>query len=176
MIKNSIFLCICLFLVSCTGNVVVEDTKTVKPGEYDENLENANKMMTFSEDEQIDDYIARHSWDMQKTGTGLRYWIYSKGDGPMAKEMTIVRFNFKVELINGFVCYDSKTDGYQEIQLGHSNAPGGLEEGLALMSQGDKAKLILPSHLAYGLLGDQDKIPTRAILIYDVEILEVREM
>jgi FKBP-type peptidyl-prolyl cis-trans isomerase len=113
-------------------------------------------------------------WKMSTSPTGLRYWIYKDGDGNQAQKMSVVRFNFKVELINGFVCYDSTVDGYQEIQLGRSTAPGGLEEGLAMMREGDRAKLILPSHLAFGLLGDQNKIPTRAILIYDVEILQVR--
>ena len=43
------------------------------------------------------------------------------------------------------------------------------------MKEGDKAKLILPSHLAYGLIGDQNKIPQKATIIYDIELLELIE-
>ena len=41
------------------------------------------------------------------------------------------------------------------------------------MKVGDKAKFIIPSHLAFGLLGDENKIPKRATLVYDVELIDV---
>ena len=50
----------------------------------------------------------------------------------------------------------------------------GLEEGILLMKTGGKAKFILPPHLAYGLPGDGKKIPARAILVYDVELLSIQ--
>lgn len=163
-----------MILFSCVNRNETEQTPMINPSEYDENLMEANRMMTRSEDDQIQDFVHRMGWKMSTSPSGLRYWIYKTGDGNPVEKLSIVRFNFKVELINGFLCYDSEVDGYQEIQLGRSTAPGGLEEGLAMMKEGDRAKLILPSHLAFGLLGDQDKIPTRAILIYDVEVLQVR--
>jgi FKBP-type peptidyl-prolyl cis-trans isomerase FkpA len=163
-----------IFFFSCAPKPNEATKTTVDPRQYNENLQEANKIMAGSEEIQIDDYVARMGWKMSKTPTGLRYWIYEAGNGKEVVELSIVRFNSRVELINGFVCYDSKHEGYEEIQLGRSTAPGGLEEGLALLREGDKAKLILPSHMAFGLLGDQNKIPTKAILIYDIEILSVR--
>ena len=41
------------------------------------------------------------------------------------------------------------------------------------MREGDKAKAIIPSHLAYGFIGDEKQIPKRATLIYDIEVLNV---
>jgi len=168
-----LFLLIPLMFSCNTGKQPVEEP-FVNPQTFDENLKEVNRLMANSEDDQIDDYVVRMGWKMSKSPTGLRYWIYKSGTGLKAEPLSFVRFNFKVELINGFICYDSAVDGFQEIQLGKSTAPGGLEEGLSMMKVGDKAKLILPSHLAFGLLGDQDKIPTRAILIYDIEILQIR--
>ena len=55
-----------------------------------------------------------------------------------------------------------------------SDIESGLNEAVKLMSAGDKAKLLLPSHLALGLVGDQDKIPPLAILYIDVELLEIK--
>jgi len=50
----------------------------------------------------------------------------------------------------------------------------GLEEGILYLSEGDKAKIIIPSHLGYGLLGDLDKnIPPKATLIYDIELKSI---
>ena len=42
------------------------------------------------------------------------------------------------------------------------------------MKVGDIAKFILPSHLAFGLLGDEEKIPKRATLVYHVELLTIK--
>jgi FKBP-type peptidyl-prolyl cis-trans isomerase FkpA len=49
----------------------------------------------------------------------------------------------------------------------------GLEEGILLMHKGGKAKFILPSHLAFGLIGDQNKIPGKSTLIYDVNLIDL---
>jgi FKBP-type peptidyl-prolyl cis-trans isomerase FkpA len=168
------FCFISLLFFSCVDNKSTDEKREIDPRQFDENLKEANRLMARSEDGQIEDYIERYGWKMSKSPSGLRYWIYSNGEGKKADQLSIVRFLCKTELINGFVCYDSEVDGYQEIQLGKSTLPGGLEEGLAMMREGDKAKFILPSHLAFGLLGDQDKIPSKAILIYDVELLQVR--
>jgi len=169
--KLFVYLSLIIFLFSCK-NKTEEHKNYIDPSKYEENLERVNFLMTNSEETQINDYIERKGWNMLKTGTGLRYWIYKKGFGDKIEKMSIVKFDFKVELINGYVCYDSKDNGSKEIQIGHSDLPVGLEEGLMMMRVGDRAKLILPSHLAYGLLGDKNKIPHRAILIYDIEILE----
>jgi FKBP-type peptidyl-prolyl cis-trans isomerase FkpA len=40
---------------------------------------------------------------------------------------------------------------------------------------GDKAILILPSHLAHGLVGDENKIPPKASVIYELELLSLKE-
>ena len=174
MMRSLMFILLLALIASCNNKKKQDEKPYIDPRQYEENLQEANKLLARSEDDQINDFVMRMGWKMDKTKTGLRYWIYKPGEGKKVHKNAIVRFNFKVELINGFVCYNSDNDGFQEIQLGRSTAPGGLEEGLALLGEGDKAKLILPSHLAYGLLGDQDKIPTRAILIYDIEVLQVR--
>jgi len=163
-----------VFLISCKNS---KDEKPDNRSLYknlDENLAKTNQILAVSEDDQIYDLIRRRGWKMEKTGTGLRYNIYEKTNGPKSEKFSIIRFNMKVELINGFVCYDSKEEGYYEIQIGKSTAPNGLEEGLLMMREGEKALFILPSHLAFGLLGDQDKIPSRSILLYNVEVLQIR--
>jgi FKBP-type peptidyl-prolyl cis-trans isomerase len=34
----------------------------------------------------------------------------------------------------------------------------------------------MPPHLAYGLIGDDNKIPARAIIVYDVEVIDFRDI
>jgi len=42
-----------------------------------------------------------------------------------------------------------------------------------LLRVGDCAKIIIPSHLAYGLIGDQKKILHKASLVYDIEFISM---
>lgn len=123
--------------------------------------------MVGNDDEVIDSYIFRHQWTMQKTGSGLRYLIYKKGEGKTLEKGNIVQLKYTVELINGI-----KIDnGTKNFEVGHGGVESGIEEAMLLLKKGDKAKLILPPHLAFGLLGDENKVPKHATLIYDIEVL-----
>lgn len=153
-------------LISCQQKSSYEKTD---PKQYKNSLINANKIMVSNDDEDIDSYISRHQWQMQKTGSGLRYLIYKKGEGKTLEKKNIVQLKYAVELING-----TKIDeGSKNFEVGHGGVESGIEEAMLLLKVGDKAKLILPPHLAFGLLGDENKIPKRATLIYDIEVLSV---
>jgi FKBP-type peptidyl-prolyl cis-trans isomerase len=160
---------------SCGNN---QEKKTVKPFDtvnvYKKPLEDVNKKLVEAEDKEINDFIARHGWKMSSTGTGLRYLIYKSGNGESTERGKVAKMNFEVRLITGDLCYSSKTDGPKEMLMGKSGEISGLEEALLLMKVGDKAKFIIPSHLAFGLLGDENKIPKRATLVYDIELLEIK--
>lgn len=168
---KSLLLIIPFAFMSCGNDQHSNNNQTT---DYKESLENANKKLVRSEDQEIEAYIQRYGWNMTKTGTGLRYMIYSKGKGAEVRKDDIVKLKFNVSLINGSECYNSDKDGIKQLEIGKSDVESGLEEGLLLLHNGDKAKFIIPSHLAYGLLGDENKIPKRATLIYDVELIEVK--
>ena len=48
----------------------------------------------------------------------------------------------------------------------------GLHEGISYMKEGDRAKIIIPSYLAHGLIGDLDKMPPLATIIYDIRLIK----
>lgn len=137
-------------------------------------LEKANKYLIRTEYEDIENYMRRHSLKMEETGSGLRYLIYKKGDGKKAEKGKVVILDYTLSLITGDVIYSSDKDGKKVFKIGHGNVESGLEEAIHFMRVGDKAKLILPAHLAYGLLGDNNKIPPRSILVYDTELIEIK--
>jgi len=139
----------------------------------DQDLVEYNKGIVKTEEQEIDDFLQRYKWNMNTTPTGLRYLIYQQGSGLPATSGSSVRFAYACMLINGQQIYSSDSAGLQEITPGRREVETGLEEGLLLLREGDRAKLILPSHLAFGLLGDQRKIPPGATLVYDVEVIKV---
>lgn len=175
MIKKLLFPLIAALILASCGSSNDSNSKIPDPEKYSKDLEKANNMYTQSEDGQIDDFISRNQWNMTRTGTGLRYMIYQPGQGRKVTDKTIVRYSFNVHLLNGTLCDESSKSGPKEVWIGHADVVSGLEEGFMLLREGDKAKFIIPSHLAYGWIGDSKSIPSRAVLVYDVEILQVRD-
>ena len=59
------------------------------------------------------------------------------------------------------------------MKVGKSEVASGLQEGLKYLHEGDKAIMIIPSHLAYGLTGDGDKIKQYQVLVVDVHVKKI---
>ncbi|WP_108423419.1 peptidylprolyl isomerase [Flagellimonas amoyensis] len=111
----------------------------------------------------------------EKTNSGLRYKIVQKGNGPKAENGKIVSVHYEGSLSNGQV-FDSSYKRKQPIDftLGIGQVIAGWEEGIALLSVGDKGRFVIPSHLAYGSAGAGGVIPPDATLIFDVELMAVK--
>lgn len=141
-----------------------------------ESLAEINKRVTEAEALQIDKYIKRHGLLVTKTPTGLRYVIYKKAPGnpPMPKKDQKVLIHFTTLLLDGKEVYNSHTGKPVEVIIDHDNVESGVHEGLKYMHVGDKAKFILPSHLAHGVVGDNDKIPPLTPVVYDIELLSIQ--
>ena len=140
----------------------------------DDTLLNFNHQVVTAESQEIEDFIQRYHWKMNTTQTGLRYMIYKNGNGSCAKKGDIISINYTVNLINGDPVFQSDSLRPFSFEAGKGKVTSGLEEGVMLLKTGGRAKFIVPSHLAFGLLGDFDRIPTRATLVYDVELRGIK--
>jgi FKBP-type peptidyl-prolyl cis-trans isomerase len=143
-------------------------------GMMDDTLLKFNHGVVVAEGQDIDDFITRYHWKMNRTETGLRWMIYRKGNGGSVRKGDVAVIQFSVSRITGEPVYRSDSLKPFEFETGRARVPNGLEEGVMLMKTGDRAKLIVPSHLAFGLLGDMDKITSREILVYDIELCQVK--
>ena len=112
---------------------------------------------------------------MELTESGLYYQIYEKGDGPAASLGSRILMHYDISLLDGTPCYSSKEAGPKRAVIGRDQQETGLVQGLLLMRQGDKARFILPPHMAHGLLGDENMIPPRSIIVYELELIEVSD-
>ena len=139
-----------------------------------ESLEKANRYLTNDEEEDIRNYMERHQLDMVSTGTGLRYQILQEGDGELIQPGQTVTMEYVLYNVMGDVVYSSENDGLMKLVVGCGDVVSGLDEAMRHLHHGDVAKVIIPSHLGYGLLGDQKSIPERSTLIYAVRILDVK--
>ena len=141
-------------LTSCVDNHSFDEKTSVDYDSMKENVEKANRYLTMTE-----------------TGTGLRYRIVKQGDTALIKTKDIVSMEYEVRLLDGEVIYSSKEFGPKVFVVGRGGVESGLEEALLHLHKGDVAEIILPSHLAFGLLGDGDRIPPKSALVYKVKII-----
>jgi FKBP-type peptidyl-prolyl cis-trans isomerase FkpA len=72
--------------------------------------------------------------------------------------------------------FDSSVDRNEPFSfvLGHGEVIAGWDIAVAQMKIGDKVKLTIPPHLAYGSQGYPGAIPPNATLVFEVELLGIR--
>ncbi len=122
-----------------------------------------------------EDEIKKVSEGFDRTESGLLYKIIVKGNGKKAEKGKTVSVHYKGMLTNGTE-FDSsyKRKNPIEFPIGRGQVIEGWDEGIQLLQVGDKARFVIPSHLAYGERGAGGVIPPSATLIFDVELMAVK--
>ncbi|MBP7275873.1 MAG: peptidylprolyl isomerase [Kiritimatiellae bacterium] len=111
----------------------------------------------------------------KRTASGLRYVMDAPGEGPRPASGATVGVHYTGRLMSGRV-FDSSRERGQPIRfpLGRGRVIPGWDEGIALLSKGGKATLIIPPNLAYGASGVPGAIPPNAWLLFEVELVDFR--
>jgi len=170
-IRNFIAICLLTVIISCKNNSD-QSIKDIKPGRVE--MTELNKYFIQKDKERIQNYIERKNLSMTESPTGLWYQILEEGRGNNFKNNDKVIMEYECSLLDGTKCYSSKTDGAKELILGRSEMAAGLNEGLRMLKPGASAIFILPPFLAYGLIGDGNKIPSRSVIVYNISILQTQ--
>jgi len=142
--------------------------------ELKEKLLEANKNRVGIEKGKIDSTTNGLGWDLESTGTGLRYQVYETANGDSIKLSDVVEVKYVITYLNGDSIYSSKNGSSQFFTVGRDNIESGIHEVVTYLKVGDKAHVVLPAHLAHGFMGDNQKIPSNTTLLYDLEIVSVQ--
>ena len=110
------------------------------------------------------------------TKSGLAYFMIKEGVGAQATAGKTVSVHYTGKLADG-TKFDSSYDRNAPIEfpLGEGRVIPGWDEGIALLKVGGKATFIIPPHLAYGERGAGGVIPPNATLIFEVELMGVKQ-
>ena len=119
----------------------------------------------------IDEYLNANQIVAEKHDSGLRYVVTENGGGekPNLGDSLFVSYTGKF-LENGEIFDSSETFTFV---LGRGVIQG-WSTGFGLLSKGDKATLYIPSTMAYGERGYPRAIPPNAILVFDVELVDLK--
>jgi FKBP-type peptidyl-prolyl cis-trans isomerase FkpA len=175
MIRNSLIGCLITLLIisGCrkqNNAVSDEDYRKTK-----EALIGANRILVRKDAEKIKAYIHRHNWNMKQTTSGLWYMILNEGQGKASQTGKVITIDYSVDLLDGTHCYSSDSLGPKKFRIGQGGIESGLEEGVLLLKEGEKARFIMPPHLAHGLTGDGNRIPARSVIIYEIAVIKIED-
>jgi FKBP-type peptidyl-prolyl cis-trans isomerase FkpA len=124
----------------------------------------------------IETYLSDNNIDAQTTASGLRYTIQQEGTGPSPSAGDTVYVHYTGKLLNGEQ-FDSSYDRGEPLAfpIGQGMVIPGWDEGIALLQKGGEATLYIPSPLAYGPQARGDIIKENSILVFDVELVDVKQ-
>jgi len=110
---------------------------------------------------------------VKTTPSGLQYQVIKSGEGKSPTKDSTVKVHYTGTLVNG-TKFDSSVDRGEPAEFQVSGVIKGWTEALQMMKVGDKWRLFIPPDIAYGAKGSPPAVPPHSVLIFEVELLEVK--
>lgn len=154
-----------------TFNQRQEEEQAARQAEMDAVIARAPEALAYAENIRAQYMAGALEEQVQSTDSGLKYIIHEDGTGARAEQGQVVDVQYIGMLPDGSV-FDQSFERGQSIQfpLGAGRVIPGWDEGIALLREGSKATLIIPSELGYGEAGSPPVIPANSDLIFYVEL------
>ncbi|HBE39921.1 MAG TPA: hypothetical protein DDW27_01705 [Bacteroidales bacterium] len=168
IIRVSIIALLLIILNSCRSAPEQKNDKSV-PGKKE--MAELNRYLIQKDRERIENYIERRDLRMTESPSGLWYQIIKEGNGKLLTDNDKIIMEYNCSLLDGTICYSSDESGPEELIVGRSEMPAGLNQGFRLLKQGGEAVFVIPPYLAYGLKGDGNRIPARSVIVYEIRLL-----
>ncbi len=133
----------------------------------------ANVVRHHNEQQSIERFIKENGYEVEPTETGLYYIDVVEGTGKQAAVGKKVKVHYTGTFLSGET-FDSSHDRNAPIEftLGRGEVIKGWDEGIAMMKEGGKANLVIPSEIAYGSQA-RGSIKAHSPLFFEVELVEV---
>lgn len=131
---------------------------------------------------EIKSYLDKNNLKATPTPEGVYVAVKQEGTGEQPKAGDTVYVHYTGKLLDGKV-FDSSLDSTLrpgmklepiKFPIGRGFVIRGWDAGIGALKKGSKATLVIPSTLAYGLQGSPPAIPSNAVLVFDVELVDVK--
>jgi len=154
---------------------VVTEYKKRAEKEQQEKLAKAKSQSENNKKEGAAFLAANKKKDGVKTlASGLQYKVLKKGTGDMPKITDTVVTHYRGNLVDGRV-FDSSYKRGQPATFPVTGVIKGWTEALQKMKVGGKWQLFVPSELAYGERGPNQLIGANSVLIFEIELLDIKK-
>jgi FKBP-type peptidyl-prolyl cis-trans isomerase len=121
--------------------------------------------------------IAKRYNGARDGASGLRYLVRKPGTGEATPQKgQVVTVNYEGRFLDSERVFDTSAshDGPFNFRFGEGVVIPGWDLGIASMKKGEKRTLLVPYWLAYGDKGILGKIPVRAALVFEIELLDFK--
>lgn len=152
-----------------TGSVVASSEDVVED-EVSPYME-GNKNIMRRENDEMQMFIRRYGWQMQRTPTGLYVQVLDPGHGDVFREGDRVAMEYRTFLLSGEQIYNSDSGDVKVFVVARSEEIDALHEVAQMLRPGAKARLVIPSYLGYGVAGDGDRIQGLQPIVMEISIL-----
>lgn len=166
---------------------VFADAEAVENYQMQKQQEDASAQTTIDL-KLIDEYLQNNGINAQIADNGVRYVVTQAGNGKKPQPGDQIRVHYKGYLLDGSVFDTSIASeaekagkfnpgrAYEplEFTVGMGMVIRGWDEGLLLFEEGSKGTIFIPSGLAYGPRGAGADILPNSVLIFDVELVEIK--
>ena len=160
-------------------DVINEEETLMLPSEaetYFTNYQNRQRLFEGAMNRKLgEDFLAENAKreGVTTTESGLQYEVITMGEGPKPAATDKVYTHYHGTLMDGTV-FDSSVERNEPIEFPLNRVIAGWTELLQLMPVGSKFRTFIPHNLAYGERGAGAVIPPFAMLIFEIELLEIR--
>ncbi len=122
-------------------------------------------------------YLADNNYPADPTPDGIYFISEVKGTGKSPSVGEMVSVHLSVNLVDGSKIFSSLDRGEPiEFEFGKKFDTDGLEKGIAMMRKGGKAKVIVPSDMAYGAERRGNLVDSYSTIVYEVELVNLRSV
>ena len=154
-----------------------ERIRSDQSNEMQDFLIDFTKKMIYDEDKMIDSLLLLSSTNFNRDSTGIRisldYTYNNLSIYPEDGDYVSILYNCvvfdHVSLIQDDIFLDTLT-----FKIGYSKQMKGLNYAIKLMKVGDKAKIIIPSYLGFGMSGYGKKVPPYSTLLLNIKLLNIK--
>ena len=166
---------VCIALLSCGNSSKPQDNKFTPTPPSKKTIVDVNRYLSEKDKAVIEGYGRRHKLELAFSESGFYYHISNQGNGKQITQNSTTAITGTLGLIDGTPCYTYIAEAPKVISIDKSPEITGLHLALPMLKEGANALFIFPPNLAFGLLGDDDKVPPRATIVMNISILKVEE-
>jgi len=141
--------------------------------QYDTIIERRKREARQKEIEALNNYLKENHITTKPTASGLYYIPLEKGTGRKPEKGEMCRIYLEVKQLDGTLVFSNFGKDPIDVEYGKDFDTKGLQEGLGMMHEGEKAELIVPSPIGVGTKS-RGMVPPFTTIIYTVKLDKLR--